>query len=158
MSPYLRDMQNFVTKPMGAALVSVCLFLLAGILAPPSIAEPGTAYYWKWSDGSRADQRTFAEADFGSTSALPAILVTSRPASPGALITLSFRQNGTWVEESRGRLDDQGRATLHVNPYCEAAAWCDAQLNYRLKIDGQQAQLAVTYRPKPLPPEGNRFT
>lgn len=108
-------------------------------------AAPSTpSYYWRWSDGSRAMARTFADpAD--RDSALPTVVVSIRPASAGHRAVLQYRDRGRWRTEDAAATDGSGSAALQLNPYCADGGWCDTALDYRVVIDGEVARLRVTY-------------
>lgn len=138
--------------------IATCVVVCASSITLSTNAQAAdTGYYWKWTDGSRSDHRVFSEADFRATSALPGLLVTSRPAAPGTAVRLEFRQGGSWTTESTGRIGSDGTVRLAVNPLCEAQHWCDETLDYRLRAGGQTASFSVDYRAVQAPTSGNPF-
>lgn len=146
--------RNALTFVVAAAITMTCTVLTTA----PVSAVATSDYYWKWSDGSRAQERVFDQARFRGPTQLPAIIVTSRPANPGASVRLEFRDGSRWILESNTHIGSDGKATVRVNPLCEANRWCDSPIDYRLRVDGQTATLAVDYRAIAPISDGNSFT
>ena len=101
-------------------------------------------YFWRWTDGSRAHGRAFADPGAGVVD-LPGLVVASHPAARGRLVVLQFRDDGRWHTEDASRTDARGVAVLDLNPYCDDGGWCDRTLDYRLIVDRQDAPLRVTF-------------
>jgi len=115
-----------------------------GVLVSAVPAEDPVAYYWQWSDGSRAHARSFADPHEGSLG-LPGLVVASEPAAAGRLVVLQFRADGRWHTEDVARTDARGRAHVDLNPFCPDGDWCSGTLPYRLQVDGRTARLRVTF-------------
>jgi hypothetical protein len=129
--------------------VSGALVIALAFLAPAASAhaatQDGPSYFWRWTDGSEARVRTFAEHDYAVTSRLPRLLVQTRPASKGRHVTLQTRIGGGWTIEDSGTTDARGIVRLQLNPYCASGAWCRGAFDYRLVVDGRTAVLTVDY-------------
>jgi hypothetical protein len=112
------------------------------VSAPPDAAT--VAYFWQWSDGSRAAARSFTDPQAGPVG-LPGLVVASEPAARGRVVVLQFRADGRWHTEDVARTDERGRARVDLNPFCSDGDWCEGTLSYRLTVDGQSAPLRVTF-------------
>ena len=130
-------------------LVSVAL-ATAGLCGVLGVATAGGAsadqeYFWKWSDGSLSQARTFTQAQYGTQSRLPHLIAWSEPAKPSHTVYLQFHQDGKWITESKAVTDSRGMATIDIDPMCSNDTWCDRTFTYRLKIGDQRARLSITY-------------
>ena len=118
----------------------LCAVLLADV-------DPGPALYWKWSDGSTAPSRTIDATRAASLDALPRIVVTTRPATPGLRVLLQFRDEaGLHVEDST-RTGSGGRARLSVNPFGRSGDWLTGPADYRLAVGARSAAVRITFAP-----------
>lgn len=127
-----------------SAVACAALVTLALAWPPVATAAPSPAYYWRWSDGSRAAVRSFTDPG-DATHALPRLIVTARPAVAGVPVELQFRDHGRWLTEDVVETGRTGAASLQLNPYCRDGGWCHATFDYRLVIAGQAAAVRVTY-------------
>lgn len=118
---------------------------LGFIGSPVAHAAPATSWYWAWSDGSRATARTLIEDLDRPWEGLPRLRVASEPAESGRVVELQVRTQGGWRTEDAARTNGSGVAMLALNPYCDSGAWCDVTTNYRLRVAGATARLAVTF-------------
>ena len=119
---------------------------MLAFLAPPVVvsAVDDAHYFWRWTDGSRAHRRAFADPGVGIVD-LPGLLVASEPAVRGRIVVLQFRDDRGWHTEDVARTDERGVAVVSLNPYCADGGWCDRALDYRLRVDGQDAAVRVTF-------------
>lgn len=128
----------------GAILGLVPLAALA-VVTPASAQEP-PAWFWEWSDGSRAQTRTIAESQYRSWTKVPGLEVASSPARPGVPITLEFHDGRSWRTEDAAITDARGRATLRLNPYDTDGDWSEGPERYRIHAGTSTASVAVVYR------------
>jgi hypothetical protein len=127
----------------GALLATVAL--LAPLSPAAAAASDGPAYFWRWSDGSEARARTFAEHAYELPSRLPRLVVQTHPATRGRHVVLQVRAHGDWRTEDDAYTDPHGTARLQLNPYCANGAWCRTPFDYRLLVDGQTAAIRVAF-------------
>jgi hypothetical protein len=127
----------------GALLAALVLITPASPAAAAS--SDGPAYFWRWSDGSEARSRTFAEHDFGVPSRLPRVVVQAHPAAAGVRVVLQARVRGAWRTEDAARTGPHGAARLQLNPYCGNGDWCRTAFDYRLLVDGREAAVHVAF-------------
>jgi hypothetical protein len=127
--------------PLAASFVGV-LFVLLG--ASPAGAEQ-QSYFWQWSDGRDARERTLDEGRYRSPERLPSLIVRAWPVAPRRLVTLQYLDGGVWRREDAAVTDRSGRATLELNPYCEDGDWCDESVAYRLLVNGVDTAFTLTY-------------
>lgn len=133
--------------------LAVVALTIVGLPAARSVAVPSapqarpmaTDYYWEWSDGSDRLQRTFAQSEYGTRAALPTLIVTSVPALPPHRVKLQFFQRGQWRTEQARTTNDDGVATLTLNPFCSSGQWCQGTYKYRLTVARKVVRLVITY-------------
>jgi hypothetical protein len=113
------------------------------VTAPPAAATDEPAYFWRWSDGSRAAARTLSESRLDAR--MPDLVVDTHPATANRRITLQFRDHGRWRTEDSDITDASGSARLELNPYCADGAWCSRAFDYRLRAGGRTARLTVAF-------------
>lgn len=129
-----------------ALLMGAALLMSTAPLAPAGAATAdGPAYFWRWTDGSEARVRTFAEHQYEVPSRLPRLVVQTHPATAGRTIALQARIDGVWTTEDSGTTGPRGAVRLQLNPYCADGAWCRSVFAYRLLVDGRSASLTVGY-------------
>lgn len=121
---------------------------LALVWAPAAQAAPTTDWFWEWSDGSRARDRTIEERWHPRWTTMPALRVASSPAASGRLVELQVRSGDAWHTEDSTRSDASGAAVLQVNPYCADGGWCAGVLRYRLRVEGSTASLTIRFTPE----------
>lgn len=136
-----------------AVLVVAALSLAIAVPSAPAAAAPtlpevrpmASDYYWEWSDGSEALKRTFAQSEYGTQGRLPTLIVTSVPALPPHRVKLQFFQDGAWRTEQARMTNNEGIATLTLNPFCSSGQWCDSTYKYRLTVARKVVRLVITY-------------
>lgn len=129
---------------MSGAVLAV-LVLIAPLSPAAALTSDGPAYFWRWSDGSEARVRTFAEHEYAVPSRLPRLVVQTHPATAGRTIALQARIDGAWATEDSGATGPRGAVRLQLNPYCADGAWCRSAFEYRLLVDGQSAVVRVAF-------------
>jgi hypothetical protein len=129
---------------MSGALLAVLALLLP---VSPVAAVPGEepAYFWRWSDGSEARTRTFAEHAYPTPSRLPRLVVQTHPSTAGRRVVLQTRIDGAWRTEDAGSTDARGSVRLQLNPYCANGDWCRTAFAYRLLVNGRTATIRVAF-------------
>jgi hypothetical protein len=128
-------------------LTASIVALVLQVPPPATAAVQEQQWFWRWSDGSTASQRTLAEARYSSQSRLPLLVVTVRPAMTGQTVLLQFRDRTGWHDDDVGTTDGRGRVRLELNPYCPDGAWCRQTFDYRLVAGRSKAALSVRFIP-----------
>jgi len=104
-------------------------------------------FYWRWSDGSQAKERTFRRSTYRVPENLPRLIVSAYPARPSRAVDLQYLDGSTWRTDDRGRTDARGSVRLALNPYCPDGSWCAATVSYRARAAGRTTSFLVTYAP-----------
>lgn len=130
-------------------LPALAVVVVAGALAPASVAAPTDppAYYWRWSDGSEQQNRTFRQSEYRVPERLPTLVVSAYPATRDQSVTWQYRQDGSWRTEDSGRTDRGGQVRLALNPYCPDGDWCSGTFDYRARAGAQTARFRITFAP-----------
>lgn len=140
-------MAGWIVRAAWAFLWTLCSVSFGLTAAPAAHADEAAAWFWEWSDGSRARERVIAEEPHAPWSSVPLLRVASAPPSPGRTVRLQVLRDGRWLTEDAARTSAEGRALLALNPYCEDGAWCDETAEYRLLVDAESARIRVRFRP-----------
>ena len=137
--------------------------LLAGIalaIPPPSVPAPSEpaiteasspavvparqVISWRWTDGSRSTERTFAKAKYHTVARIPKFQVKVYPAYPLWKARLLFWVNGAWVPRQQARSGPDGRMQLSFDPIGPTGTWEDITWIVRIRLmDVSQARSAV---------------
>lgn len=125
----------------------VTSLLLAFTTSSPVKAAAKRTITWKWSDGSRAGNKTFINGK--NPGAYPVVVVTIKPRAIPRIVSIeAFYTNddggGTWREENRAQSVD-GEVRIQPDPYCAENARngdCTFTGRYRILIEpsGDQPQ------------------
>lgn len=124
----------------GAMLAAAPMRATAAVpLAPPAasrhVAPPAhQRFTWRWTDGSRATERTFAEARYQTAAAIPKFEVKVHPASPPWTARLLFWVNGEWVPRQTERSDPRGRMRCVFLPIGPEGDWEDVTWIVRIRM------------------------
>ena len=119
--------------------------------AAPAARDP-VLWFWEWTDGSTARMRDLAEGRYATWARLPGLVVASAPARAGEKVTLEVRHEGRWIVEDVAATGSDGRARLHVNPYCPDGDWCATSADYRLVVADVHAPIRVRFTPRTSSP------
>jgi hypothetical protein len=124
--------------------MSLLLAFAPGVPVEASAKRPIT---WKWSDGSKAGNKTFINGK--NAGAYPVIVVTIKPRAIPRIVSIeAFYTNddggGTWREENRAQ-SVNGEVRIQPDPYCAENArnsGCTFTGKYRILIEpsGDQPQ------------------
>jgi hypothetical protein len=60
-------------------------------------------------------------------------------------VKLQFFQDGAWRTEQARMTNNEGIATLTLNPFCSSGQWCDSTYKYRLTVARKVVRLVITY-------------
>jgi hypothetical protein len=127
-----------------SALAGLVALALAGAATPAQAGER-PSLYWKWSDGSTARTRSIPLSDAMSVDALPGLVVTTRPATPGLAVLLQYTDRTGRHTEDMARTAGDGRAHLHLNPFAANGDWARGSRTYLLVVGAQTAGLRVSF-------------
>ena len=137
----MRVIRLFVTT--ATALLGA--LVLIGTAASAQARTDAPQLFWRWSDGSDAVTRAFAEARYGRPDQLPRLNVATDPVTAGQLVTLQFDDDGTWRTDDRSRTNSSGIAALEFNPFCANGGWCSRTYTYRLIANGVSTSFTIRY-------------
>lgn len=106
---------------------------------PPAVPRTATArtrqdFTWRWTDGSKATERTFAESKYHTAEAIPKFEVKVRPATPPWTARLLFWVNGEWVPRQTQRSDSRGRMRCTFLPIGPDGEWEDVTWIVRIRM------------------------
>jgi hypothetical protein len=125
-----------------SSLVAMSL-LLAFAPGIPVEASAKRAITWKWSDGSKAGNKTFINGK--NAGAYPVIVVTIKPRAIPRIVSIEWlNSEGNWQEQNRAQSVD-GEVRIQPDPECAEAAsgrGCTLTGKYRILIEpsGDQPQ------------------
>ena len=89
---------------------------------------------WRWTDGSKATERTFARSKYHSVTRIPKFQVSIYPAYPPWEARLLFWVNGEWVARQQVRSDAKGRMQLSFDPIGPTGKWEDVTWIVRVRL------------------------
>ena len=111
---------------------------------PPADAASRTApispisnvqdFTWRWTDGSKATERTFAESKYPTVKAIPKFEVRVHPARPPWTARLLFWVNGEWVPRQIKSSDSRGRMRCTFLPIGPDGKWEDVTWIVRIRL------------------------
>lgn len=98
-------------------------------------AVPGRQIYsWRWTDGSKATERTFVKSRYHSVARIPKFEVRIRPAYPPWRARLLFWVNGAWMPRQQVRSNPEGRMRLSFDPIGPTGSWEDVTWIVRVRL------------------------
>jgi hypothetical protein len=127
----------------------VVTFVVAVLAATPWVEAAASpheaAWFWAWSDGSAARERTFTERAYADQSHLPALIVATDPATSGRAVVLQYLDGRGWHDDDAATTNARGRVRLELNPYCADGDWCRRAYRYRVVAGGSTTSFTVTF-------------
>ena len=102
---------------------------------------------WRWTDGSRATERTFAKSRYHSVARIPKVDVKVYPAYPLWKAKLLFWVNGAWVPRQEVRSDAHGHMLLALDPIGPTGTWDDITWIVRIRLKDVSAARSVSSVP-----------
>lgn len=123
-------------------LVAVAALASAPMVAPapvaiasrPAAVPARQVYSWRWTDGSKSTERTFAKSKYHTVARIPKFEVTVYPAYPPWRARLLFWVNGAWVPRQQVRTDPDGRMQLSFDPIGPSGTWEDITWIVRVRL------------------------
>lgn len=126
--------------------VTATTLLIAPLASSPVEAAAKRSISWKWSDGSKAGNKTFINGK--NAGAYPVVVVTIKPRAIARIVSieeLSSSDGGErWSENNRAQ-SVNGEVRIQPDPYCAESArssGCTGTGTYRILIEpsGDQPQ------------------
>ena len=102
--------------------------------ARPLVASTHQQFTWRWTDGSKATERTFAQSKYVDPKRIPKFEVTVHPARPSWTARLLFWVNGEWVPRQTKRSDSRGRMRCAFLPIGPDGEWEDVTWIVRIRL------------------------
>lgn len=133
-----------------AALLSMCVVVLGGLVTAPSAhASTQRVSYFMNGDCSDYHDETGEYAFFEVEPDWDCYLtVQVKPTKPVRTIKLQYWNGRKWIQESSAKTNSKGVGRLDFNPICADDNYCDGTWKYRVLVDaaaGQRFRTSMTF-------------
>jgi len=106
----------------------------AAVSAAPAAVPARQVFTWRWTDGSKATERTFRKSKYGTVDKIPKFEVKVYPAYPPWKAKLLFWVNGEWISRQTQRSDSRGRMQMNFDPRGPDGIWEDVTWIVRIRL------------------------
>ena len=123
---------------------------VGSVVSRPAPTPTRQEFTWRWTDGSKATERTFHESKYHSAERIPKFQVTVKPPTPPWTARLLFWVNGEWAPRQVQRSDAQGKMKLEFLPIGPEGQWENVTwiVRIRLKPVSTRQRAAIAPRVK----------
>lgn len=104
------------------------------VSSAPAAAPARQVMSWRWTDGSKSTERTFAKSKYHTVGRIPKFEVKIYPAYPPWKARLLFWVNGEWVARQQVRSDADGRMRMSFDPIGPTGTWEDVTWIVRVRL------------------------
>ena len=104
------------------------------VSATPAAVPARQVFTWRWTDGSKATERTFRKSRYGSVDKIPKFQVKVYPAYPPWKAKLLFWVNGEWISRQTQRSDNKGCMEMNFDPRGPDGTWEDVTWIVRIRL------------------------